>query len=172
MSEAASESTATQDGKQAESTSTAKSTFEPITSQEALDKALSKRLERERAKFADYDELKAKAGQLDALAEESRPELDKAKDAATKAEGERDSARAEALRLRIAVEHGISIEDADLFLTGSDEESLRAQAKRLSDRETDRKKQGPLAPREGQTISRPADNGEAAFARSLFGGGD
>lgn len=174
MSETTAEtSTATQDGKQAEQTSTAtKSTFEPITSQEDLDKTLSKRLERERAKYADYDELKAKAGQLDALAEESRPELDKAKDRATKAESERDDARAEALRLRVAVEHGITLEDADLFLTGKDEETLTAQAKRLSDREADRKKNGPLARREGQTITRPAEDDDRAFARSLLSPGD
>jgi len=169
MSETATETTT--DGNEGGKTSTAKE-FEPITSQEALDKALSKRLERERAKFSDYDELRAKATQLDALSEASQTEAEKATTRADKAESERDDARAEALRLRIAVEHGISIDDADLFLTGKDEESLRAQAKRLSDREADRKKAGPFAQREGQTISRPADNGEAAFARGLFGGGD
>ena len=168
MSETAPETT--QDGNEGGTTSTAKSEFKAITSQEEFDSALSKRLERERAKFADYDELKTKAGQLDALSEASQTETEKATKRASKAETERDDARAEAMRLRIAVEHGISLEDADLFLTGKDEESLRAQAKRLSDREADRKKNGPLARREGQTISRPTDNGEAAFARSLFAG--
>ena len=35
--------------------------FQPITSQEQLNALLGDRLARERAKFADYDELKAKA---------------------------------------------------------------------------------------------------------------
>lgn len=167
MSETAPEGT--QDGNKGGQTSTAPE-FEPITSQEALDKALGKRLERERAKFSDYDELKAKAGQLDALSEASQTETEKANTRATKAETERDDARAEALRLRVAVEHGITLEDADLFLTGKDEESLTAQAKRLSDREADRKKSGPLARREGQTITRPAEDDDRAFARSLLSG--
>jgi hypothetical protein len=169
MSETTTEtSTAITDGKQAETTSTA-TKFAPITSQEDLDRVVGDRVKRERAKFADYDELKAKAGQLDSLAEASQTETEKATTRAKKAETERDSARAEALRLRIAVEHGISIEDADLFLTGTDEESLRAQAKRLSDREADRTKHGNLARREGQTITRPAEDSLAGFAGQLFG---
>ena len=44
---------------------------------------------------------------------------------------ERDEARQEALRWRIAAKHGISDEDAQLFLTGTDEESLTRQAARF-----------------------------------------
>lgn len=40
-------------------------------------------------------------------------------------------AEAEAMRWRIAAKHGISDEDAALFLTGSDEETLTAQAERF-----------------------------------------
>lgn len=39
--------------------------FEPITSQEVLDKIVQSRLARERAKYQDYDELKAKAEKFD-----------------------------------------------------------------------------------------------------------
>ena len=49
----------------------ADSGFEAITSQEQLDKILSKRLERERAKYADYEELKQKAAE----AADSRSEV-------------------------------------------------------------------------------------------------
>lgn len=45
-----------------------------------------------------------------------------------------ESARREALRLRIATRFSISDEDADLFLTGSDEETLTRQAERLASR--------------------------------------
>lgn len=41
--------------------------FEPITSQEDFEKRLGSRLQRERAKFADYDDLRAKAEQVDVL---------------------------------------------------------------------------------------------------------
>lgn len=167
MSETAAE--ATPDGNEGGQTSTAPN-FEPITSQEEFDKALSKRLERERSKFADYEDLKTKASQLDALSEASKSDLERATEKATKAATERDEFRAEAMRLRIAVEHGISLEDADLFLTGKDEESLRAQAKRLSDREATAKKQGNVSPREG-TNPRPSATDERSAVRTLFASG-
>jgi hypothetical protein len=170
-----SEPTATesaQDGNQSGQTSTAQD-FKPITTPAELDAFLKDRVARAERKatekFADYDELKAKASQLDALSEASQTETEKAAKRAAKAEADRDDARAEALRLRVAVEHGISIEDADLFLTGKDDATLRAQAQRLADREADRKKNGNVVPREG-TSTRPAESDEAAFARSLFAG--
>ena len=42
-------------------------------------------------------------------------------------------AESEALRWRIAAKHGISDEDAELFLTGSDEETLVRQAQRFNE---------------------------------------
>lgn len=39
--------------------------FKPIETQEAFDAAIKERLERERAKFADYDELKSGAAAKD-----------------------------------------------------------------------------------------------------------
>lgn len=60
--------------------------FEAITSQEDLDRRLGERLARERAKFADYDELKKKADEHDKAVEAARTEQEKAVEAA-KAEG-------------------------------------------------------------------------------------
>jgi hypothetical protein len=170
MSESAPEST--QDGNKSGETSAAQD-FKPITTPAELDAFLKDRVARAERKatekFKDYDELKAKASQLDALSEASQSETEKIANRAAKAETERDDARAEAMRLRVAVEHGIALEDADLFLTGKDEKTLRAQAERLSAREADRKKNGNRVPSEG-TSTRPAESGEAAFARSLFAG--
>lgn len=42
-------------------------------------------------------------------------------------------AEAEAMRWRIAARHGISDEDAELFLTGTDEETLAKQAERFQE---------------------------------------
>ena len=83
-----------------------------------------------------------------------------------------------ALRAEVAAEFGVSTKrgpkgepsDADLFLTGADEETLRSQAKRLADRETDRKKRGNVAPKEGgsaDTGSHEPD-GMREFTRALF----
>ena len=75
----------------------------------------------------------------------------------------------EALRRRVQAAHGISDEDADLFLTGTDEESLTAQAKRLADRESERKKQNNVSPREGNNPT-PSQDQKRDFVRSLTNG--
>lgn len=158
----------TTDGNTAGSTSTGDDTFTPITSQEQLNQAIGARLERERAKFGDYDDLKAKAAQLDELQEASKTELQKAQEAAAAAQAERDKAVADALRLKVAVKHGISAEDAELFLTGQDEQTLEAQATRLASREADRKKNGARSPREGAGSTTSADSDLRGFTRDLF----
>lgn len=125
-----------------------------------VDRIVAERLKREReatkAKYADYDDLKAKAEGAK-TAEERMAELEK-EIAATKRE---------AMRRRVQAAHGISDEDADLFLTGTDEDSLTAQAKRLAEREDQRKKQNNVSPREGTTPKSGPDD-ERAFARDLF----
>lgn len=85
--------------------------------------------------------------------------------------------KTDALRKSVAAQFGIStkpgekgqLSDADLFLTGSDEKTLIAQAERLADRESDRKKQGNVAPKEGDTKSSvKGDDQLRDFARDLF----
>ena len=79
-------------------------------------------------------------------------------------------AEARALRADIASTYGISKEDRDLFLTGSDEAALTAQAKRLADRVADQKKNGNRAPREGDTTTGADKNKDMReFTRDLFG---
>ena len=121
-------------------------------------------------KFGDYDELKTKAEGAKTL-EERFGAL----------ESELATSRAQALRTRIAADFGISTKpakegepsDADLFLTGSDEATLTAQAQRLAGREADRKKQGNVAPKEGETkTSGGTDTDLRDFAKGLFGNTD
>jgi len=61
--------------------------FEPITSQEELDKRIGPRLAREREKFSDYADLKKKADEYDKAVEAAKTEQEKAVDAARQ-EGE------------------------------------------------------------------------------------
>lgn len=145
---------------------------EQTFTQADVDRIVAERLKRERettkTKYADYDDLKTKAGEATTL-EQRVAEIEQR---ATKAE-------AEALRAQIAGEFGISTKrgpkdepsDADLFLTGTDEETLTAQAKRLSDRESERKKSGNHVPREGNN-PQPAENEMRAFSRELFAKAD
>lgn len=73
-----------------------------------------------------------KAKELDELKAAQMSELERANAAAEENRRAAETARAEALRWRIAAKHGISDEDAETFLTGNDEESLTKQAERLA----------------------------------------
>lgn len=55
--------------------------YTPPPTQEAFDQAIGTRLAKERAKFPDYDALKAKADQFDKLEADNASALDKAKQA-------------------------------------------------------------------------------------------
>ncbi len=77
-------------------------------------------------------ENRIKAGELDALKVAQMSEIDRTKAEADQARAETQAAKAEALRWRIAATHGISDDDAETFLTGNDEETLKRQAERLS----------------------------------------
>ena len=99
--------------------------FEAITSQEQLDKVLSKRLERERAKYSDYEELKQKAAE----AADSRSEVEKLHDRVKELEQERHQSALEAAKAKAASEYGVP---ADL-LVGDDTDAIEAHAKRLAE---------------------------------------
>lgn len=134
---------------------------EPALSQPEVDKIVAKVRAEERRKasdkFKDYDDLKTKASEKQTL-EERIAEM----------EQQTMQAVATAMRSDIAAEFGISKEDRELFLTASDEDTLRAQAKRLSERDAERKKHMHV-PKEGN-VTAPSENADREFARQLFGG--
>ncbi len=109
------------------------------------------------------------AKRLAEIEQSQKSEAEKAADRLRQIEAERDEARREALRFKVASKYGIGDEDADLFLTGSDEETLTKQAERLSARADERKKQGNRVPGEGTNSAGSSDN-DAAFARQLLSG--
>lgn len=144
--------------------------FTPITTQDDLNKVVSERVNRERAKFADYKDVKAKADRLDEIEKANKTEAEKFAERIAALESENSRIQSEALRSRIQAKHGISDEDAALFLTGTDEDSLTAQAKRLAEREADRKKRGGVAPKEGGSadIQGGATSDLRELTRQLF----
>lgn len=95
--------------------------------------------ERERAKAAEQQAAEFKK-RLDEIEAANLSDLEKAQKQAQEAQEAAAKATADALRFRVAAKHGISDEDADLFLTGTDAETLEKQAARLVDRT-------PTAPR-------------------------
>jgi hypothetical protein len=82
---------------------------------------------------------------------------------------ERDQALTDLLRWKVATRFGIADEDVDLFLTGTDEETLIKQAERLAER-TPSTNGGLYVPQEGRNPSGPAlnsDDLEGALKRKL-----
>ena len=137
---------------------------EKVLTQSEVDRIVAKAKADERRKaserFADYDDLKVKAGEKQTLEERI-------------AEMEQRAQQAEATTLRsdIAIEFGISKEDRDLFLTATDEDRLRAQAKRLADRDADRKKNPPPVSKEGTVTNAAGSEDRREFVRQLTGRG-
>lgn len=76
----------------------------------------------------------AAAAELKKIQDANKSDLEKAIERAEKAEKELSEANHRATVATIATEFGLSAEDADLFLTGSTEDILRSQAKKLSER--------------------------------------
>lgn len=139
--------------------------------QEEVDQLVGKTRTEERrkatSKYADYDELK-KAADGKKTSDDRLAEL----------EQRYAKAEANALRLRVAGDYGISTKrgddgepsDAELFLTGTDEDTLVAQAKRLAAREAERNTNGPRVHREG-TNHRPKPDSTKDFLNVLTGNG-
>ena len=109
------------------------------------------------------------AKRLADIEQSQKSEAEKAADRIKQLEDEASAARRDALRFKVASKHGISGEDADLFLTASDEETLTRQAERLAGRADERKKQGNHVPREGTSPAANESN-DAIFARGLLSG--
>lgn len=128
-------------------------TFTPITSQEALDAIIAKRVERERRKHADYDTLTAKIGTL---------ETDLAEATAKVETYEREAAHTALIR-EVAKETGVP---ADL-LRGSTREEMTAHGKALAEYLTARSAT-PVIPTLG-AAPETQQTTEQAFVKALFG---
>ncbi len=108
--------------------------------------------------FSDYDDLKK-------AAEGAKTDADRI----AELEKSVEKAGHEALRRRVQAKHSISDEDADLYLTGSDEKTLTAQAEGLAAKSAERKKQGNRSPREGNPPTGDGKGDEMReYTRNLF----
>lgn len=97
--------------------------------------------------------------QLDEIAAANLSDLERAQKAATEAQELAAKATTEALRFRVAAKHGISDEDADLFLHGADAETLERQAAALVARTPTGPKPDPSQGAKGSAGAKtPADS--------------
>lgn len=95
--------------------------------QAELDRIIEERLARERKKYADYDELKAKAAKLDEYEAASKSDLEKAAEKAAAAEKRAEQAELKLLRYEVAFDKGLTPAQAKR-LVGSSREELEADA--------------------------------------------
>ena len=96
--------------------------------QAEVDAMIGERLSRERAKYADYEQIKAKADQYTAQEEAAKSDLQKALDKAAKLQSELDGLKksnaARDARDKVSAETGVPAS----LLTGETEEACKAQA--------------------------------------------
>lgn len=102
-------------------------------SQAEVNKIVEERLIRDRQKYADYEEMKAKALKFDELEEAAKTDLQKANEKATALQQELDAIKAEGqlrlMRESVAKEAGVPAS----LLTADTEEACKAQAKEIID---------------------------------------
>ena len=111
-------------------------TQEEITrtfSQDEVNAIVGKRLAEEKVKYADYEDLKAKAAKFDEVEEANKSELQKATERAATLEQELNSMKkaeeVRTIRETVAKETGIPAH----LLTGTTEEECKAQAAAIAD---------------------------------------
>lgn len=121
-----------------------------------------------RARAVAEKEAKSYKAKLDELEAAKLSESERDRKDAEAARAEATEAKAEALRWRIAARHSVSDEDAELFLTGSDEETLTKQAERLSARNPAPGK-GTHVPGVGNQPSKPPTLAEQIRAAEAAG---
>ena len=96
--------------------------------QDEVNAIVAERLSRDRAKFADYDALKEKAGKYDEMQEANKTELEKATEKANALEQELNSLKQaneiQNMRQKVSNETGIPVN----LLTASTEDECKAQA--------------------------------------------
>lgn len=102
-----------------------------LFTQEEVNRIVVDRIERERAKYPDYDDLKVKAEKFDAAREASKTELEKATEKVATLQAQLDklkrNSEVQAIREKVSKETGIPIN----LISADSEESCAEQAKAI-----------------------------------------
>jgi hypothetical protein len=118
------------------------------------------------ARKAAEDAIKALQAQLDEAKRSQMSDLEKAQATAAEAQATAEKAARDALRWRTAAKHGLSDEDADLFLTGSDAETIERQATALAARTPTGPKPDPSQGAKGAAAAKTTADSFAEFFRN------
>lgn len=138
---------------------------EKTFTQEDLEHELGERLKRERAKYADYDELKAKAAKFDDLEASSKSDLDKLTEQIEGLKKSQADSDQKALRAEVAMAKGLTAPQAKR-LAGTTREELEADADEILEAFP-----APPSTEEGGTRTTPPPSRKPA-PTSLKGGSD
>ena len=99
--------------------------------QPEVDEIVTKRLDRERGKFADYDQLKEKAGKVDTIESEWKTKLEAETGKVTDLEKQVGAAKLETEKVKIVHEFKLP-EDLAEFVTGDTADVMRTKAEKLA----------------------------------------
>jgi hypothetical protein len=139
----------------------------PPATQDDLNRIIKERVDRERAKYSDYSDLKAKASKYAEFEESQKSELQRATERAEALDKElsqiRSARQIETWKGEIAAVTKVPAE----LLSGSTQEELQASAEKLKPY-LEASQRGPYVPSPGNIPDTPVSN-DAAFAASLFG---
>ena len=128
---------------------------EKTFTQEEVNKIMGELRAKERAKYAGFDDYKAKAAQFDKAQEDSKSEMEKLLDRATKAETELETLRADVARRelldKVSKETGVPAG----LLKGDTEEDLIASAQSIAEF-AKAKEQGIPEDKGGAATQKPA----------------
>ena len=113
--------------------------FKAPSSQEELDRIIQGRLDRERKRFADYDDLKVRAAKLAEIESANQTEAEKVQARLDAAEKRAVELESKALRAEVAAAKGVP----SVLLTGSTQEELEAAADALLAFRGEQKPAGP-----------------------------
>lgn len=108
-----------------------KEVTDPLHTQSDVDQIVTTRLDRERGKFADYEDLKAKAGSVDTIKADFDTKL---KDATGKVDSltkDLGAAKLETEKVKIVHEFKLP-DDVQEFVTGDSADEMRKRAEKLA----------------------------------------
>jgi hypothetical protein len=143
--------------------------FQPITSQEDLNKILGRRVAQERAKYSGFDDLKAKAAKYDELEEAKKTTEQRLSEQLTAAQKRVAELELDQLRSSVAAEKGLPAKFARR-LTGTTREELEADADDLLDTIPKPEPKVPLSQKPKESLrggGRPDEEPEETDPRKL-----
>jgi hypothetical protein len=104
--------------------------YTPPATQDELNRIIADRVSREKAKYADYGDLKSRAAKYDEVEQASKTELQRITERAEAVEAELAQTKSDALRLTVIARHQIPEDHQDLVF-GETEDELTKRAEKV-----------------------------------------